>query len=378
MDSVPDFSDLLQSIVTIALWTMAFIQLFWIFFFYSRIAFHREKTPNFENLPPVSIIICARNEEDNLFSFLPFILEQVYDKFEVIVVNHQSTDNTTFVLNALEAKYSHLKVIQLERNQHLSVGKKLPLTLGIKGAKYDHLLLTDADCKPSTKIWLKSMASQFSEKKEIVLGYGPHNSAPGILNKFIRLDTSMIALNYFSFAKAGLPYMGVGRNLAYSKELFLKNNGFKSHYSISSGDDDLFIQEVAKNRNYTISLSPLGFCYSDGKDTWSNLRAQKSRHYTTSSRYSLFKKLLLGIYPLSLILLAISLVTLIVIGGMNWITLAIIGLIIISKWIVFGLAMKKLEQHSFIWTILLWDFIYVILNPILYYTSAKSTGSKWK
>ncbi|RYM35077.1 glycosyltransferase [Brumimicrobium glaciale] len=378
MDSIPDFSDLLQSIVSIVLWAMAFIQLFWIFFFYSRIAFHREKAANIEKLPPVSIVISARNEEDNLFELLPFILEQEYDKFEVIVVNHQSIDNTAYILKAFENKYSHLRVIHLERNHHLAMGKKLPLTLGIKGAKYDHLLLTDADCKPSTKLWLKSMAGQFTEKKEIVLGYGPHNSAPGLLNRFIRLDTSMIALNYLSYAKAGIPYMGVGRNLAYSKELFLKNSGFKSHYSISSGDDDLFIQEVARKRNYSISLSPLSFCYSDGKDTWSKLFIQKSRHYGTSSRYSLFKKLLLGIYPLTLILLAITLVTLIAIGGMTWISLGVVALVFISKWIIFGLAMKKLEQPSFVWTILLWDIIYVLFTPILYYTSEKTTGTKWK
>src|SRR5690554_6351660 len=115
--------------------------------------------------------------------------------------------------------------------------------------------------------------------------------------------------------------MAVGRHLAYTKELFLNNSGFKSYYSIASGDDDLFIQEVAKNKNYSISLSPLDFCYSDGKSSWSDLLSRKSRHYATAGRYSVFKKLLLGIYPLSLLLLTISLVTLIITGGITWITL---------------------------------------------------------
>lgn len=377
MEILPDFTNPFQAIVSIALWIMAFAQLFWVFFFYSRIAFHREKKIENENLPPVSIIICARNEEDNLFELLPNIMEQDYNEYEVIVVNHQSIDNTADILTAYEGKYPHLRVINLEKNNHLAMGKKLPLTLGIKGAKFEHLLLTDADCKPSTNLWLRSMASQFTDKKEIVLGYGPHNTEPGFLNKFIRLDTTMIALNYLSYAKAGIPYMGVGRNLAYTKELFLNNSGFKSHYSISSGDDDLFIQEVAKNKNYSISLSPLGFCYSDGKSSWSDLLSQKSRHYATAGRYSVFKKLLLGIYPLSLLLLTISLVTLIITGGITWITLGVIALVIISKWIIFGLALKKLEQATFIWSILLWDFVYVLFTPILYYTSEKSTGSKW-
>jgi cellulose synthase/poly-beta-1,6-N-acetylglucosamine synthase-like glycosyltransferase len=378
MELLPDFSSPIQSIVNIVLWSMAFTQLFWIFFFYSRIAFHQEKITESKKLPPVSIIICARNEEDNLFELLPFILEQEYKEFEVIVVEDQSADNTFDILKAFEKKYSHLRIIQIERNKHSAKGKKLPLTLGIKGAKYEHLLLTDADCMPTSKAWLQSIASQFTNKKEIILGYGPHNLAPGLLNKFIRLDTSMIALNYLSYAKAGVPYMGVGRNLAYTKELFLNNRGFKSHYSISSGDDDLFIQEVTKKKNYTISLSPDGFCYSDGKTSWSDFLSQKSRHYSASVRYSLFKKLLLGIYPLSLLLLAISFVNLIVIGGVTWISLGVIALVVISKWIIFGLALKKLEQASFIWSILFWDLIYVFFTPLIYYTSEKSTGTKWK
>ena len=378
MDFIPDFSNPLESIVSILLWCMAFAQLFWVFFFYSRIAFHREKKSQNDNLPPVSIIISARNEEDNLFELLPFILEQEYPEFEVIVVNHQSVDNSADILVAFQAKYPHLRVINLERSNHLAQGKKLTLTLGIKGAKYEHLLLTDADCKPTTKQWLNSMANEFIDKKEIVLGYGPHKTVPGFFNKIVRLDTSMIALNYLSYAKAGVPYMGVGRNLAYTKQLFMNNSGFKTHYSIASGDDDLFIQEVAKNKNYTVVLAPESFCYSEAKDSWSDWLIQKSRHYSTSGRYPLFKKLLLGIYPLSLILMLISLVTLLIIGGVTWITLGVIALVIISKWIIFGKALQKLEQNSFVWGIIFWDIFYVILTPIIYFTSAKITGSKWK
>lgn len=378
MEWLPDFSNSLQSITSIVLWSMAFVQLFWLFFFYSRIAFHREKTNAPTVLPSLSIIISARNEEDNLFELLPFILEQDYEEFEVIVVNHQSVDDTAHILKAFQKSHSHLRVINLKRNNHLAHGKKLPLTLAIKGAKYEHVLLTDADCKPTSRLWLKTMAKNFTSKKEIVLGYGPHFKSSGFLNKIIRLDTTFIALNYLSFAKAGVPYMGVGRNMGYTKEVFLNNSGFKSHYSIPSGDDDLFIQEVAKKRNYTISLSPLGFCYSQPKTSWTDWISQKSRHYTTSSRYSVFKKLLLGIYPLSLLLLLVSFFTLIAISGVTWISLGVIVFTLIIKWLIFGFAFKKLEQTGFIWSILIWDLFYVIITPILFYTSEQSTGSKWK
>lgn len=377
MEVLPDFTDLTLSIYTILFWSLAFIQLFWLFFFYSRIAFHKEKKNSTSSLP-ISIIISARNEEDNLAEFLPYILEQDYPNFEVIVVNHQSADGTEYILKAFQETHSHLRVITLERDKHLAFGKKLPLTVGIKGAKHNHLLLTDADCMPTSNQWLKIMASKFSDKKEIVLGYAPLRKTKGFLNKLIRFDTAFIALNYLSFAKAGTPYMGVGRNLAYTKDLFLKNKGFKSHYSIQSGDDDLFIQEVAKKKNYTISLSPDSFCVSDAKETWSEWYAQKSRHYTTSGNYSLFKKLLLGIYPLTLILMYLFFVILLLNNWMNWIAILILSAVILFKWIILGLTMKKLNQKSFIAGVILWDIFYAIVTPIVFYTTEQSTGTKWK
>lgn len=377
MEVLPDFTDLTLSIYTILFWSLAFIQLFWLFFFYSRIAFHKEKKTSTSSLP-ISIIISARNEEDNLAEFLPYILEQDYPNFEVIVVNHQSADGTEYILKAFQETHSHLRVITLERDKHLAFGKKLPLTVGIKGAKHNHLLLTDADCMPTSNQWLKIMASKFSDKKEIVLGYAPLRKTKGFLNKLIRFDTAFIALNYLSFAKAGTPYMGVGRNLAYTKDLFLKNKGFKSHYSIQSGDDDLFIQEVAKKKNYTISLSPDSFCVSDAKETWSEWYAQKSRHYTTSGNYTLFKKLLLGIYPLTLILMYLFFVILLLNNWMNWIAILILSAVILFKWIILGLTMKKLNQKSFIAGVILWDIFYAIVTPIVFYTTEQSTGTKWK
>ena len=377
MEFLPDFTDFSQLIITIIFWTMAFLQLFWLLFFYTRIAFHHEKE-NESNHPPVSIIISARNEEDNLFENLPSILEQDYKNFEVIVVNHQSADNTEYIIKAYIEKYPHLKIINIEKNHHLTYGKKLPLTIGIKGAKNDYILLTDADCRPASNQWLKQMAGKFTTKKSVVLGYAPHRKVDGFLNKIIRFDTTFIALNYLSFAKAGIPYMGVGRNLAYTKEVFTNNSGFKSHYSIQSGDDDLFIQEVAKKKNYTISLSPETFCYSDSEKTWKDWVSQKARHYTTSGRYPLFKKLLLGIYPLSLIFLYISLLTLIISNWLCGISLGVFLLVIILKWLILGLSLKKLHQKSFVWSILFWDLFYAMITPIVYYTTEQSTATKWK
>lgn len=354
----------------------SFVQFLFLVFVYSRLAFHKTKSSSTDT-PPVTIVIAARNEADNIFKNLPFILDQDYPNYEVIVVNHQSIDESKYILDAFEREFPNMRVINVEKSQHMKFGKKLPLTLGIKGAKFEHLLFTDADCKPASNQWLKSMSSNFTSKHEIVLGYGPYKKKKGFLNKIIRFDTAWIALNYFSFAKAKLPYMGIGRNMAYTKNVFNTVSGFKSHYALSSGDDDLFIQEAAKKGNYTINLDPDSFCYSTAPKSWSSWMRQKSRHYTTTERYKVIKKLLLGIYPLSLLLMLFSFVTLLFDSNFIWLTLAVFGFILAVKWLILGKALMKLNESKYIAYLPILDIAYAILAPAMYYSIDKKDKNKW-
>jgi len=326
---------------------------------------------------PVSIIIAARNESQNLFAHLPFIMEQDYPEFEVIVINHQSLDDSQYILEAYAQQYSNLKIIKVERSQHLKYGKKLPLTIGIKGARYENLLLTDADCKPNSDQWIKSMSAYFTEKKQIVMGYGPYIKEKGLLNKIIRFDTAWIAMNYFSFAKIGMPYMGIGRNLGYTKSVFNSVDGFKSHYSLSSGDDDLFIQDAARKKNYTINIEPDSFCYSKGSSSWKRWFKQKSRHYTTSEKYRVIKKLMLGIYPLTMLIMTSSFVILMFDSNFRWLSLVIYAFVLIIKWIILGRSFKKLQESKFIALLPLLDLIYSLLTPLMFYAIDKTDSKKW-
>lgn len=378
MHFLPSFEFGLPVIIFFFFAAMAFILLVYTILVYGRLAFYKEK-PTLEeiNLPPVSIIVAARNESDNLFENLPFLLQQNYPEFEVIVVNHQSVDESAYLLNAYTRQYPNLRIIEITRNPHLKPGKKLPITLGIKGAKYEHLLFTDADCKPSSNSWLKSMASHFTPGKELVLGYGPYTKEKGFLNKLIRFDTAWIAMSYFSMALARLPYMGVGRNLAYTKSLFNSVHGFKSHYSLPSGDDDLFIQEAAKKGNYSINLNKRSYTYSDASSTWESWLRQKTRHYSTSSHYKVIKKWLLGIYPLALLLMLISFVILMFNTEFRWLTLTAFLFTISLKWCIQGRCFAKLQENSFIKFLPLWDVFYALLMPIIYYASEKKEPNKW-
>ena len=379
MEFFPDFNVGIVLYLFIGFASLAFLQLLYVLTIHARFAFYNnKKSYKNEMQPAVTVIIAARNESDNLYLHLPLILQQQYPNFEVIVVNHQSIDESYHILNAYKMQYPNLRVVEVEPSRHLGNGKKLPLTLGIKAAKNEHLIFTDADCRPASNLWLQGMMSKFSDEKQIVLGYGPYQTEKGLLNKIIRFDAAFIAMNYFSFALAKTPYMAVGRNMAYTKKTFESVHGFKSHYSIHSGDDDLFIQEAAKNKNYNIQVEKDTFCYSKAKTTWKTWSQQKSRHYSTAGHYNVIKKALLGIYPLTLLMLWISFVILMFDSEYRWITLACFGFTIGIKWWIQGMCFAKLKAKSFVAFFPFLDLFYAILVPSMYYTAEKSTTSTWK
>ena len=375
---IPEFKQLIPNTIFIVFCSFVLIQFLYVFFIHRKFAFYQETPVSTDlKMPPVSIIIAARNESDNLYENLPSILCQNYPEFEVIVVNNQSIDDSSWLLTAFCQQFPNLRVVELGRNKHLRPGKKLPITLAIKAAKYEHFVLTDADCKPTSSNWLRLIASKFNDQKQIVIGYAPFTKSKGIINKIIRFDTAWIGVSYLSMAMAKLPYMGVGRNMAYTKSVFNSVNGFKSHYSIPSGDDDLFIQEAAKKNNYTIQIDADSHCYSPASTSWSRWVYQKSRHYSTSSRYKKFKKFLLGIYPLTLILMWISVIPLFFFKEMIFISSCIFLSIILFKWWIQGRCLNQLKEQKFARFFPFWDLFYALLIPILYYISERKKYYKW-
>jgi biofilm PGA synthesis N-glycosyltransferase PgaC len=268
---------------------------------YIRLLFHKPVNAEITRVP-VSVIICARNEEENLRNNLPLILEQDYPDFEVVVINDCSTDGTEKYLEKLREEYPVLKYTTIKEDKKFRHGKKLALTIGIKAAQHDLLLLTDADCRPESNHWIAVMQRNFSEGTDITLGYGGYSEKKGLLNTVIRFETLYIAMQYFNYALAGIPYMGVGRNLAYRKDLFFENKGFARHSHLVSGDDDLFINEVSRRRNTRIEISQDSHTRSESAKTWKEWYFQKRRHLTTGPAYKFLIKFLLSIEVISRLL----------------------------------------------------------------------------
>lgn len=280
-----------QIILYIFLAATAIQIFFWLYFFLRLVLYKQEDLPNSdEDELPVSIVICARNEAVNLKANLHRILNQNYRSFEVIVVTHISHDESLNILSYLQYRFKQLRIVECNDSRP---GKKQALKMGINEAENEIILLTDADCRPASKDWLKRMVAGIKGKTDIVLGFAPYDAYPGFLNKFIQYETCYTAIQYLSFAIAGMPYMGVGRNLAYRKSLFHKANGFDSHQDLTSGDDDLFINETASTENTKIQIEPSTFVFSKPKLTWKAYYRQKTRHLSTSKRYKLPHRILL-------------------------------------------------------------------------------------
>ena len=353
-------------------------QVIYILTVYVRIPLWKPK-PKTETLEGVSVVVCAKNEERNLRELIPLLMEQNYPTFQVVVVDDNSWDDTQDTLKAFQVSYPNLHCIHLDEDKQQMQGKKFALTLGIKGAKYEQLLLTDADCRPNSKNWILEMTAGLNHNgTDICLGFSPYQKEKGLLNALIRFDAFQAGINFLGLSICGVPYMGVGRNLAYKKELFFKNSGFRSHMHLLSGDDDLFINEVANKQNTTVALIEDSHTFSFAKTTWRDWWVQKKRHLTTANNYKFFHKVLLMIWPSSFTLLWLNAIIWAVmhnqflIGGGALLLRYLILLVTLHG------AMKRLKQRSLFWASPLLEGLLWILNPLLWWSNLLSKPKQWR
>lgn len=349
--------------IFIAFCVVVAIQLFYYLFFFRRLAAYNPTPKQQTQEYPVSVIICARDEADNIVKNLPGVLIQNYKTtHEIIVVNDNSVDESKYLLEEFRKSFKNLNPVDLTQEAKLIPGKKFPLSMGIKAAKYEIVLLSDADCVPASEFWLQKMQDAYQPGIEIVLGYGAYHKHPGLLNKLIRFETFHTALQYFSYALAGRTYMGVGRNLSYKKALFFNNKGFSSINQIPGGDDDLFINMVATKTNTAIMIDPDAYTLSEPKRTWHDWWRQKYRHYSAARFYNPKHKFMLGLYSFSHVLVYPLLIASLFYCW--WLALAVFGTRLIVQSVTWYICMKKLNEKD-LWPLFLffdiWMFIYYFL-----------------
>jgi len=283
---------------------------------------------------PASLVIVAKNELINLQKNLFLWLDQTYSNFEVLIVDDGSIDGSRAFLESINRP--GLKLLFLER----SVGKKKALQKGIEKAKYPYIILTDADCIPASPFWLKKMMQHFHGNKQLVLGHGRFYSQTGFLNHLIRYECLSNAIQYFSFAAKGNPYMGVGRNLGYSRELFAQSRSFDLYQSTLSGDDDLFVNEMGNKENVALCLDPKAHTLSKASKTFGEYISQKRRQLQAGRHYQAKDRFVLAILGLSHLVFNISSLILLFVSSCK----PLILIIFASKFLVQTIYYKKMSN----------------------------------
>ncbi len=345
-----------------------YLVLFYLVFHWRLVFYKPKKIIPFDK--PVSIVICARNEEANLRKNLPKILSQKNMIYEVLVVNDRSTDGTAEILERYTRQFPNLTIIE-NKGEPDYVGKKPALRLGLEKAKHDYFIVTDADCAPTSDQWLFTMASGFNSKS-LVLGVGPYISQSSFAGRLTHWETLLTAQHYLSFSLAGLPYMGVGRNMGFTRELYEQSDKFQSHLNLPSGDDDLFVSQMATSRNSGIELNKNALMWSESPKNLEQWWRQKRRHLSTSSHYKPLPSILLGTFGLAQLIFYTALIPAMVFSFIQpielllHITLALlIAKFAIQAVVVYNLN-YRIHQKAIIGFFPLWEFLVVVFLAIIH------------
>lgn len=367
----------LSFIVLIIFFIALIIQLAYHWGVFSRIAFYKKNTQDKDDasLEPVSVVICARDSYEYLVELVPALLSQDYPDYEIVIVNDCSDDETEEYLKDLERKEPRIKPVQLMQHLNFFNGKKFPLSMGIKSAKNDLLVLTECNCMPTNNQWLRSVVGCYGNKTEIVIGYSPYVQKKSLLNRLIRFDALQNALLYLSAALNRHPYMGIGRNLSYRKELFYRNKGFISHYTTSVGDDDLFISQAANKKNTEVLIDAEDAIVTTPTHSFRLWMRQKSSRYSTIPQYNLRAKFSLGLFLISNLLFYASFIALLLMepafilsfGAVYYIpTIVLLFLLRYgTQLFIYYKASKRLGENGLLPGLLIYDVLFSVLTPLL-------------
>lgn len=371
------FFNRLSFIVLLCFGITFIIQLIYHWCVFSKLAFYKkkDKTKSDDQLEPVSVVVCARDAYEYLQDLIPVLLTQDYPDYEIVIVNDCSEDETEEWLKDIERREPKIKPVQLRQHLNFFNGKKFPLSMGIKSAKNDLIVLTDVNCLPTNSQWLRSVVHSYGNNTEVVIGYSPYFNKKGVFNQIMRFDAVQYAMQYLSAALNKHPYMGIGTNLSYRKELFYRYKGFTSHYTTSVGDDDLFISQVAKGKNTEILIDAENAILTTPPHKFGMWAHIKSSRYSTIPQYDVKAKASSALFTWSHFLFYASFIALMLlkpafalsIGAMYYIPILVFFFLLRygSQMIIYHGATKRLGEKGLLPGLIVYDLIFAFLTPIL-------------
>jgi cellulose synthase/poly-beta-1,6-N-acetylglucosamine synthase-like glycosyltransferase len=363
------------AILVLAFLVVILVQMIYYWMFFSRLAFHKPRKVS-DGKPPVSVIVLARNQYNDLLHTLPVLLGQDYPEFEVLVADDNSDDGSDELLEKLTEQHANLRVVKLTQSLNWFKGRKFPLSLGIKSANHDVLLLTDIQFRPAGKNWISELAGSYSENTEIVLGYATYDTSSK-LNKWLRFMAFYDGLVYLSMALSGRTFKGIGSNLSYRKSLFYRHKGFSSHYVINAGDDELFVNRTATGRNVRIQVSGNSMVKSAKPVSLLQWLAKEKTRLSIRRYFKFSHRALISVFSTSTFLFYLIFILLLLLQIQWPVVVGLFAVRFISQMIIFVLAQKRLSEKNLLLLSPFFEVILVLVDLFIWIRLLLSKKSTW-
>ena len=384
-----DFSNVLTDTYTLILLIVLAVAFVFLMLYYGFVVmrvglYKNKKIPKAadisdDDLPSVSVVLTAHNETNYLKENLVYLLEQDYPNFEVVVVDYTSSDDTQFVLRVCSENYPNLKPITFSKDVNMFSGKKYPLSIGIRSAKNDVILLTEPDCLPKSFNWIRNMMAGYTTGADIVVGYSGVKQEPGLLNNLIQYDNLTATASCLGMLIMGNPYTASGHNLSYRRDFFFDHGAFINHYKEPEGADDMFVNQNATKQNTVMVLEPDAFVMCEPRATYEMWKLQRKARYSTKKYYSCKDKTLLSLPYIAVTLFYAAVVLLLVAGTFPWeIVAAIVTIKLAWQIITFSRLSKRFDVKGVTFWSPLYELYFLLANTILYVTTLHHKKRKWK
>jgi glycosyltransferase involved in cell wall biosynthesis len=368
----------LTFVLAVATGGFLLLQLIYYVFVYGKVSRYRLPEENY-NFPPVSVVLVTKDEQENLKERLPVILEQQYPDFEVVIVNNASSDETEFVLKVFQKIYPQLKVVNLySEAPNKFLGKKYPLSIGIKSAKNDCVLLTNVNCVPNSLFWIMNMVRGLSQTRNTIIGFNFYEREKTLFNSLVQYDTIINAINYGGMALLGNPYKATGDNIIISREEFFNSGSFLSLYNVACGDMELYVNRITKGKKTSVILNEEAYIKTETPQSFSLWCRYKKRNIKTAYYYKFLDKLLVAIPSWTTLFFYATFVTLFLLNfPWQWILTGCILKFAIQI-IFFQNASKVLMKNNLCIFAPLFEIFFLVFNTIMGISVLFSRKDRWE
>lgn len=339
----------------------------------------REGIANEKAMQPVSVILTARNEEENLKRILPQLLQFVNIEYEVVAVDDYSQDNTFTVLGAFNHKFSHLKISSLNEETRFSI--KLAQNIALKSAKNDWVLIAPVSAANFEKDWLMSFAGNTTtSNRNLLISYSSIKPEKGYYNSLLRIENFMQHIKSAGFILNKVPFVYHEDNIAFKKDQYFALGGFgfnvKEHYA----NLELIVNSFIKKHSTVVLFNQETKLIKEENATRESYVELLYKSFRIEHHLVSWKKIILRLEELTSLLFLPLLILLLSIKLALWpLVTVLLGLLFLTQIVTIKLLLNRLNERKIFISSLLYGLFMPYIKPFYRWLFSKhNRKNKWR